>query len=181
MVVMGALANDDERLRRLLEAAVEGDGVALGELVAATQPWVWRVCVALGSSGEEADLVQETYLRAMRSMPTYRGDAAVTVWLAAIARHVCADDVRRRQRRRRLVSRLTLEAREQHAPAPEIVDDVLAQLDDDRREAFTLTQYLGLSYEEAAAVVGCPIGTIRSRVARARADLAEIIGRAEAL
>jgi RNA polymerase sigma-70 factor (ECF subfamily) len=51
------------------------------------------------------------------------------------------------------------------------LDDVLAHLDDDRRSAFVLTQVLGLQYDEAAEVLGCPIGTIRSRVARARGDL----------
>ena len=51
--------------------------------------------------------------------------------------------------------------------------DLLARLDPDRREAFVLTQLLGLPYAEAAEVAGCPVGTIRSRVARARADLIE--------
>lgn len=51
--------------------------------------------------------------------------------------------------------------------------DLLARLDADRREAFVLTQLLGLPYAEAAEVAGCPIGTIRSRVARARADLVD--------
>ena len=49
--------------------------------------------------------------------------------------------------------------------------DLLRRLDPDRREAFALTQLVGLSYEETATIVGCPIGTIRSRVARARDDL----------
>ena len=53
--------------------------------------------------------------------------------------------------------------------------ELLLRLDPDRREAFALTQLAGLSYEEAAAVVGCPIGTIRSRVARARADLRALL------
>ena len=65
-------------------------------------------------------------------------------------------------------------------PAPEVVDDLLDVLAADRREAFVLTQLVGLSYEEAAAVVGCPIGTIRSRVARARADLLVAVDRAAA-
>ncbi len=51
------------------------------------------------------------------------------------------------------------------------VADLLARLDADRREAFVLTQLIGLPYAEAAEVAGCPVGTIRSRVARARADL----------
>ena len=57
------------------------------------------------------------------------------------------------------------------AEAPEITDDLLDALDTDRRDAFVLTQLVGLSYDEAAVVSGCPIGTIRSRVARARDDL----------
>lgn len=53
------------------------------------------------------------------------------------------------------------------------IDDLLRGLDSDRREAFVLTQLVGLSYEEAADAIGCPIGTIRSRVARARNQLLE--------
>jgi RNA polymerase sigma-70 factor (ECF subfamily) len=57
------------------------------------------------------------------------------------------------------------------------VADLLARLDADRREAFVLTQLLGLPYAEAAEVVGCPVGTIRSRVARARSDLVASLAR----
>jgi RNA polymerase sigma-70 factor (ECF subfamily) len=59
------------------------------------------------------------------------------------------------------------------------VADLLARLEPDRREAFVLTQFLGLPYAEAAEVAGCPVGTIRSRVARARADLIDLLGGAE--
>lgn len=170
---------DDAHLRRLVAAAAEGDGVALTGLVRATQPFIWRICSALGSSGEVADLVQETYLRAVRAVPSYRGEAPVTAWLAAIARRVCADDVRVRQRRRRLLDRLRVATGDDHVPAPQHVGDALDGLSPQRREAFVLTQVAGLSYEEAAAVVGCPIGTIRSRVARARSDLAAGWGAAE--
>lgn len=170
----------DDPLLRYLEAACEGDGVAVGELVRLTQPAVWQVCRALGSPGEEEDLVQETYLRALSSLARFRGDAPVQVWLLSIARRACADHVRRRQRRRRLADRLARHVTSTAVPAPEIVDDLLAGLDADRREAFVLTQMVGLSYEDAAGVVGCPIGTIRSRVARARADLLEVVSRADA-
>ncbi len=54
--------------------------------------------------------------------------------------------------------------------------DLVRRLEGDRREAFVLTQLLGLSYAEAAEVAGCPVGTIRSRVARARADLVTALG-----
>jgi RNA polymerase sigma-70 factor (ECF subfamily) len=64
--------------------------------------------------------------------------------------------------------------------APEVTDDLLDALDPDRRDAFVLTQLVGLSYDEAAVVAGCPIGTIRSRVARARADLQALVLAADA-
>jgi RNA polymerase sigma-70 factor (ECF subfamily) len=178
-------------LRTLLEAATHGDDVALAELVRATQPMVWRVCSHLGSAGEEEDLVQETYLRAMRSLRSFRGDAPVRAWLLAVARNVCADHVRRRSRQSRLLDRLKLElpgpggASGQGGPGRThdalTVDAMLLDtLDADRREAFVLTQIAGLSYEEAAMAVGCPVGTIRSRVSRARRDLTALIEQADA-
>ncbi|HEX7094301.1 MAG TPA: RNA polymerase sigma factor, partial [Acidimicrobiales bacterium] len=134
----------------------------------------------LGSAGEVEDLVQETYLRAVRSLDGFRGDAPVLAWLLSIARHVCADHVRARQRRRRLTQRLAAFEPDPVVPQPgEPVDDLLHALDPDRRDAFVLTQIVGLSYEDTAAVLGCPIGTVRSRVARARADLSAALRRAE--
>lgn len=166
----------DDGLRDLLAKAVEGDDRALAELVRRTQPDVWRLCSALGSPGEVDDLVQETYLRALPKVATYRGEASVRSWLLAIARNVCADHVRRRQRERRLVDRIRSRTVECTSPAPGLPVTSLDRLDPDRREAFVLTQLLDLSYEDAADVVGCPVGTIRSRVFRAREDLARIEG-----
>jgi RNA polymerase sigma-70 factor, ECF subfamily len=172
-------------LRPLLDAAREGDDVAVRQLVRQTQPAVWRMCSAMGSPGEEDDLVQETYLRAFRAVDAYRGDAPVVPWLLSIARRVCADHVRRRVRQRRLVDRITRSLSSSHAAsAPPVLDGVselLTVLSPDRHEAFVLTQVVGLSYEDAASVAGCPIGTIRSRVARARADLLAALRATEAV
>lgn len=168
--------------RHFLDAALEGDNVALGRLVQATQPAVWKICSLLGSRGNTEDLSQETYLRAMRSLSGYRGESTVVVWLMSIARHVCADDIRKRQRQRRLVERVTRYERTNHDTAGELapVDDILSCLDRERREAFLLTQYVGLRYDEAALVLDCPVGTVRSRVSRARAQLSEIIRSSQA-
>ena len=171
----------DDPLRPLLDAAREGDDHAVAELVRRTQPEVWRLCQALGSPGEEEDLVQETYLRALRALGSYRGESTVRAWLLAVARHTCADHVRRRARQRRLVDRLRPLAHDATTPPPTTIDDLLADLAPERREAFVMTQMLGLSYEEAAAALGCPIGTVRSRVARARADLLAVVRRAQSM
>ena len=176
----GAVTTVDP-LRRLLDAAVEGDNVAVSELVRQTQRSVWKLCSALGSAGEEDDLVQETYMRALGSLANYRGEAPVLVWLLSIARRVCADHVRRRQRQRRLIERITQYTVARDTAAPEIASGFLDVLDPDRREAFVLTQLVGLSYDEAAQVVGCPVGTIRSRVSRARSDLLDAVRRSTAV
>lgn len=173
--------HDRDPLRALLDAAREGDDVAVRALVRATQPAIWRLCSSLGSPTAAEDLVQDTYVRAFRSLDRYRGESPVLPWLLAIARHVCADHVRSQVRQRRLVDRLVSYHDGSHARHDaNHVDELVQQLDPDRREAFVLTQVVGLSYEDAAAALGCPIGTIRSRVARARADLMAAIEQAEA-
>lgn len=172
-------ATDD--LHTLAEAAASGDDVALAELVRSTQPFVWRICTHLGSRGEEEDLVQETYVRAMRALRTFRGDAPVRAWLAAIARNVCADHVRRRGRQARLLERLRLHVVEEtDERLVGTIDDLLDVLDGDRRDAFVLTQLVGLSYDEAATALGCPVGTVRSRVSRARSQLVDAVAEAAA-
>ncbi|MBI5088235.1 MAG: sigma-70 family RNA polymerase sigma factor [Actinobacteria bacterium] len=168
-------------LLQLLDAAREGDDVAMRELVRQTQPAVWRLCAALGSAGEEDDLVQETYLRALRGLAAFRGDSPVQPWLLSIARRVCADHVRRRVRQRRLIDRIGHATVATEAPLPDGSEQLLAALSDDRREAFVLTQVVGLSYEDAALVAGCPVGTIRSRVARARSDLLAALQASDAI
>ena len=157
-----------DELTELALAARRGDTAAATALVRATQADVWRLCAHLGSRDTADDLTQETYARAFAALPRFAGRSGVRTWLIAIARRVCADAVRSAVRRRALEA----EARVEPDPADGVaVHGLLDTLDADRRAAFVLTQLVGLSYAEAAELAGCPIGTIRSRVARARADL----------
>jgi RNA polymerase sigma-70 factor, ECF subfamily len=158
---------------RLLLAAADGDTDALATFVRRTQADVWRFCAHLVDPGAADDLTQEVYLRAMRSIPRFRGDASARTWLLAVARNVAADEIRRRQRRRRLPDPVVDDVPD-HAGHVEL-HDLLDHLDDDRREAFVLTQLLGLPYADAAAACDVPIGTIRSRVARAREQLVALL------
>jgi RNA polymerase sigma-70 factor (ECF subfamily) len=164
----------NDPLTELALAAAAGDDAALGEVVAATQHKVRRLCAHLGSANDAEDLAQETYLRAMRSLPTYRGEAPFEAWLVQIARYVCADYVRRRVRRSAIDQRYRPTTAGVTAPdhSAELAE-LVAVLDPDQATALVLTQLVGLSYDEAADVCGCPVGTIRSRVARARARLLE--------
>lgn len=165
-------------LTKLAVAAGAGDRVAMTTFVRRTQADVWRLCAHLGDRDNADDLTQETYLRALPALAGFRGEASARTWLLAVARHVCADSVRSRTRYRRMVERVSRRrslVAEPSVSGPVELDHLVAGLDDDRREAFVLTQVLGLSYEEAAGVCGCPVGTIRSRVSRARADLVDAL------
>lgn len=159
-----------------LEAG-QGDRVALAAFVRRTQPDVWRLCRHLLGPAAADDATQDTFLRAIPALPGFRADASARTWLLGIARRVAADTVRREQRRRRLP--LPRPAASADRSGGVVTGDLVAHLDADRREAFVLTQVLGLSYAEAAEVGGVPVGTIRSRVARARAELADDVRAAE--
>jgi RNA polymerase sigma-70 factor (ECF subfamily) len=177
------LTEDRDARVELATAAARGDAGAMERLVACTSTAVWRCCAALVDRASADDLTQDTYLRAMRSIHSYRGDADPSRWLVTIARRVCAEEIARRQRARSTATRLRA------ARSPRVVDptttadvvDAMARLTPERREAFALTAIAGLSYAEAAQECGCPVGTIRSRVARARADLIEALWPAEAV
>jgi RNA polymerase sigma-70 factor (ECF subfamily) len=169
----------DEELDEVTSAALRarhGDSVAASAFVRATQPDVWRLCAHLGSREQADDLTQETYARAFGALHRFAGRSSARTWLLSIARRVCADAVRSAVRTRAAAPRLVDDRRSTDPAETVTVRALLDTLDTDRREAFVLTQVVGLSYAEAADVCGCPVGTIRSRVARARADLVDAFG-----
>ena len=166
-----------DELTPLAWVAARGDRAALTRLIRATQGDVWRLCAHLVDAAAADDLAQETYLRAVSALRGFRGDAPVLSWLLTIARRVCATEIRSRQRDRELAAGLAASA---PAAQPECgqlgeVVALLSALGPDRRAAFVLTQVLGCSYAETAEICGVPVGTIRSRVARARADFDKIL------
>jgi RNA polymerase sigma-70 factor (ECF subfamily) len=165
-------------LTRLALEARQGDRVALSGFVRRSQPEVWRLCAHLVDHGSADDLTQDVYVRALPALARFRGDSSARTWLLSIAHRTCADALRRRSRRRAILGRMSIR------PSDLVVADpagdldltlLLGMLDTDRRAAFVLTQVLGLGYREAAEVCDVPVGTIRSRVARARAELTQTV------
>ena len=142
---------------------------------------MWRLCAHLVDRDAADDVTQDVYVRAIRALPSFKATSSARTWLLSIARYTCADAVRARVRRRTLHRRLALDHRDA-AVDPSVAVDLAALipvLEVERREAFVLTQIVGLSYAETAEVCGCPVGTVRSRVARARGDLIEAAGGVE--
>jgi RNA polymerase sigma-70 factor, ECF subfamily len=163
-----------DELTRLLVAGRNGDRSALSAAIRRAQPDVWRLAAHLVGRHDADDVTQDVFLRAYRSLPGFRAESSGRTWLLTITRCVCAGVVRRARRRRRLQDRLRAHHPADVVPALDGVvglDHLVSGLDDDRHLAFVLTQVLGCSYAEAAEICGTAVGTIRSRIARARSDL----------
>ncbi|CAL9462525.1 ECF RNA polymerase sigma factor SigC [Streptomyces sp. enrichment culture] len=169
-------------------AARSGDADAGDRFVRALHRDVLRYVTHLcGDPQAVDDLAQDTFLRALAGLHRFEGRAPARVWLLAIARRAVVDSHRYAAARPRLSDapdwRAAVE-RSQPRGLPGFDDGVallalLATLPDERREAFLLTQLAGLPYADVAARTGCPVGTVRSRVARARADLRRLLADAE--
>ncbi|GLY42851.1 RNA polymerase sigma factor [Amycolatopsis sp. NBRC 101858] len=184
---MRPLSSDDAEITRCAQLAGHGDRIALERFLRATQPHVWRFIAGLCDVQSADDLTQETYIRALGSLARFRAESSARTWLLAIARRVVADHIRALQARPRSATLADWQAVAGAEPAEGnafeervLLDDLVAALEVDRRDAFVLTQTLGLSYADAAEVCGCPVGTIRSRVARARDDLVAALHEAPA-
>jgi RNA polymerase sigma-70 factor (ECF subfamily) len=175
-----------DEVTRLALAAQAGDPWCVGEFIRAAQRDVRRYLAFHAGAGDADDLTQETFLRVLGALPRFQGNSSARTWVLSIARRVFVDHLRRSAARPRTVGSDNWEglAEDQLHRGPATaaftelveIDMLLAALPGDRREALLLTQVLGFSYAEAAQVCGCPVGTIRSRVARARDDLVRANG-----
>ena len=167
-------SSDDKAVTELALAAARGNARALEAFIKATQQDVWRFVAYLSDAGSADDLTQETFLRAIGAIERFSGRSSARTWLLAISRRVVADHIRHAKSRPRTASGADPEQRvsgARHARGFEDLVEVttmIANLSAEQREALLLTQLLGLPYADAAEVCGCQVGTIRSRVARAR-------------
>ena len=171
------LLDDHECVTR----AQRGDRGAFSELVARYQDRIYRFLVRLTRSENDAlDLAQETFLRAYQGLANWRPDARFTTWLFLIARNLAFDLLRRNKR----VEFLPLEEDDMTAdPGPEpdaaletaqryrMLESALARLPVEHREILLLREIEEMSYEDIAAVLNINTGTVKSRIARARAAL----------
>jgi len=178
---------DDAEITRLALRVRDGDGSATEPFVRATQADVWRFVAHLAGDVQLADdLTQDTYLRALPSLARFEGRSSGRTWLLSIARRVVADHIRAAKVRPRVAgvedwARVVEAGQSGDLPGFDegvALNAVVSSLEPDRRTAFVLTQWLGMPYADAAIVCECPVGTIRSRVARAREDLVALLGSA---
>lgn len=178
----------DESTTAWALAARGGDADAVDHFVRALHRDVQRYVAHLCADPQAVDdLAQDTFLRALGSLHRFEGRSSARAWLLSIARRAVIDSYRYAAARPRLADvpdwRTAVElAQPQGLPGFDdgiVLLDLLAALPQERREAFVLTQLLGLPYAEAAEVSDCPVGTVRSRVARARATLTHLLDEAD--
>ena len=183
----------DERQidQELVERAQQGDTKAFEMLVVKYNRRLGRLLSRFIKDEHEVnDVVQESFIKAYRALPNFRGDSAFYTWLYRISINTAKNFLANNNKRPIMASEITngdgevMDVVEQVAdnltPEAELmnkqilqtVESAVAKLPEDLRRAITLREMDGLSYEEIAEVMQCPIGTVRSRIFRAREVIA---------
>jgi RNA polymerase sigma-70 factor (ECF subfamily) len=179
---------------QLVKRSLQGDLQAFEELVLGYQSKVYALTFRYMGNEEDAyDMFQETFIKAYRSLPSFKGQSSFGTWIYRIASNVCLDELRRRKRRIPTLSldepATTLDGNELEVEIADTsssidilyeqkelsssIQEVLDQMKKEHKTAIILRDILDLSYEEMAKVMGCSMGTVKSRLSRARNILKE--------
>ncbi len=171
----------------LIRAYRAGDGAALGRLLRVYEQRVHATCWRFTRNHEDAtDLAQQTFLNAIRHLDAFDGRAAFGTWIFRICTNACISHLRKEKlRRHQGEESMRGEAATEPLPASRVQTDemhqrlheALASIDTDARAMLVLRDGQGLDYAEIASVLGVPVGTVKSRLFRARSTLREEIER----
>ncbi len=183
---------------RFLERLQRGEPAAFDQLVLRYQRQVFAIALRmLGNADEAQDIAQETFVHAYRAIKGFRGDAKVSTWLVSITMNLCRNRRRWWARRHRFIAGSLDSPRQMEegeslgqetedpglSPAQELgrreqqqqIAQALQQLDEAYRSVIVLRDIEGLPYEEIARMLGCRVGTIKSRISRARLQLQALL------
>ncbi|MFM9912105.1 MAG: RNA polymerase sigma factor RpoE [Methylophilaceae bacterium] len=186
------MSGEREIDQQLVERVQRGDQRAFTLLVEKYQRKLGRLLSRMiRDQAEVEDVVQESFIKAYRALPNFRGDSAFYTWLYRIGINTAKNHLVAMGRRPRLSNEIEIEdaenfedaneLRTQDTPETELMGKQIAQtvnnameaLPEELKTAITLREIEGLSYEEIASLMNCPIGTVRSRIFRARDAIAE--------
>lgn len=183
---------DRSEERRIIEKVLRGDTNAFESIVSEHERLVYNLALKMLQSPEDAqDAVQETFIKAYQSLGAFRGESKLSVWLYRLASNVCIDMLRKRR-----VQTVSLSAEdedgagqalelpdERFSPETELekkelrraVREGLGELGDDYRQVLVMREVAGLSYNEIAEATKLDLGTVKSRIFRARKKLCAIL------
>jgi len=184
--------SDREIDQRLVERVQRGDKQAFGLLVSKYQRKLMRLLSRLiRDAGEVEDVAQETFIKAYRALPSFRGDSAFYTWLYRIGINTAKNYLVSQGRRAPTSTGFDSEEAESFEEGEQLrdintpermllskqigetVESAMQALPEELRTAIVLRELEGLSYEEIAGIMDCPIGTVRSRIFRAREAIAD--------
>src|SRR5665647_526176 len=191
-VSISSMVGNREIDQELVERAQRGDKRAFGMLVEKYQRKLGRLLSRMiRDQAEVEDVVQEAFIKAYRALPNFRGESAFYTWLYRIGINTAKNYLVAMGRRPQVINEIEIEDAENFEDGNELrtmdtpetellgkeiaktVNDTVASLPEELRTAITLREIEGLSYEEIATLMNCPIGTVRSRIFRARETIAE--------
>ncbi len=179
--------------RQVIQRVLDGDQEAFAGLVTAYEKQVYNLCLRMCGNQEDArDLSQEAFVKAWRGLQFYQFEAAFSTWLYRLTSNVCIDFLRRKKRAPQTVPPLQNENGED--VEPEVADSLpspeeqllhrerqsqiawaMGQLEPEFRQVLTLRVIQELSYEQIAEITDLKVGTVKSRIARARWKLKKIL------
>lgn len=182
--------------KQLVELTQRGDQRAFSQLVAKYQKKVFNLCFRFLDDYEEAkDMTQEIFVRVFRSIKNFRQEASFSTWLYYIACNTCKNKLRNWKSQPNITSldqtieteddEMTMEVQDKSCPDPsreaetselqEKVQRAIQSLNSEHREVIILRDIQGFSYDEIAASLGCNLGTVKSRISRARLELKDML------
>ena len=184
----------DKQILLLLKKSLKGDNEAFGELILKYENFVYNtVYHAIGNRDDAFDVSQEVFIKAFRALKNFRGDCKFSTWLYRIAINASKDYIREKSKRR-TVSLSDWTDEENGNKPPDIIEDsidakpeesyernetrdsvrkAIANLSEDHRNVIVLRDIEGYSYEEIADMLNLEIGTVKSRISRARNAIKE--------
>lgn len=179
---------------QIIERSRNGDIEAFGELVSIYEKQIYSIAYRfMGNPDDASDLAQEAFVRAFRAISRFRGDASFKTWMYHIVANVCRDELRKRKRQPVVsldtpiitedgeITReqgdwsLTPELIYESKELGETVQHLLNELIPEYRQALVLRELQGFTYEEIASTMECSLGTVKSRINRARKALRDLI------
>lgn len=179
--------------KELITKAKQGDHDAFGELVLLHQNKVYSLCVHLLNDRDMAeDLAQEAFLKAWRSFSSFREDSGFSTWMHRLTTNLCLDYLRKQVRQKEVATAVSLDDEEEgwvepadpagdpHARLEErergrVLTKALEELPDHHRRLILMRELAGMRYQEIADATGADLGTVKSRIARAREQLKKIL------
>lgn len=170
--------------RDLLKKAQAGDKAAFKELIKPYMPRLYGLAYQLTQRYEEAnDVAQETIIKAYRSIANFRGDSEVFTWLSRILRNTVLDEVKRAVNRYEEATETlpevldnSLEKDQEHRELQGLVGEAIQELSPKLKDPLVMYDIEGYSYEEIASILEINVGTVKSRLSRARETLRQKLG-----